>query len=148
MQRVCRNGISIVALIAIALISVGCGGGGPKDEFQRFRVSGTVTFKGEAVPAGTIYFEPDGSKGNKGSFGVATISGGKFDTSSAKGAVGGPHFVRIEGYDGKKTPEKPQGSMLFNAHRIEIDLPKKDCEQKFEVPASAGENMQVDGPPA
>ncbi len=148
MQSVIGRRMAVLTLAVLVGGGMGCGGGGAKDEFQRFRVSGKVTFKGEPVPAGTIYFEPNAAKGNKGSFGMATISGGSFDTSSLKGSVGGPHFVRIEGYDGKVTPEKPQGSLLFNAHRIEIDLPKQDSEQKFEVPASAGENMELNGPPA
>lgn len=147
MQRMIGKLISSVACVTMVVFCCGCGGGAVKDEFQRFRVSGKVTFKGEPIPAGTIYFEPDAAKGNKGSIGMATISNGSFDTSSVKGTVGGAHFVRIEGYDGKTTPEKPQGSRLFNAHRIEIELPKQDSDQKFEVPASAAENMQPDGPP-
>ncbi len=145
MAKLFQN-LAAVTLSAAALVSAGCGGGGGSD-VERFRVSGTVTFKGEPIPAGTVTFEPNVTKGNKGPFGYATITNGKFDTSSVKGTVGGPHFVRIEGTDGKVTPDKPQGSRLFNAHRVEVDLPKSNSEQKFEVPASAAEGMQADGPP-
>lgn len=146
MPRLIQNLARVAALSVIAVTSIGCGGGGGSD-VERFRVSGTVTFKGEPIPAGTIYFEPNVTKGNKGPLGIATISNGKFDTSSVKGTVGGAHFVRIEGTDGKTTPDKPLGSRLFNAHRVEVDLPKSDSEQKFDVPASAAEGMQPDGPP-
>lgn len=148
MEYLFKDRLLFVLIFALTFAGSGCGGGAAKDEYQRFRVSGTVTFKGQPVPVGTIYFEPNVASGNKGPLGLATITGGSFDTTSGKGSVGGAHFVRIEGYDGKSTPEKPQGNLLFNAHRVEVELPKSDSEQKFDVPASAGENMQADGQPA
>jgi len=45
------------------------------------------------VPVGTIVFEPDVTKGNKGAAGVARIKDGTFDTrqDDGRGKVGGPH---------------------------------------------------------
>ncbi|MDA0285652.1 MAG: hypothetical protein O3B13_22285 [Planctomycetota bacterium] len=125
------------AATLLLLFVTGCGGGGD-DGPPRFRVSGTVTFDGKPVPAGTIYFQP--AAGNKGPAGLAAIVKGKFDTSSGKGTVGGPHNVRVEGTDAAGVP-------IFVPHFEEIDLPKESSRQEFEIPASAADNLQTDAEP-
>jgi hypothetical protein len=125
-----------VALGALFICS-GCGGAadGPK----RYDVSGTITYGGQPVLAGTIMFEPDASKGNKGPAGYAEIRDGKYDTrgEAGKGTIGGPHVVRITGLDpSKAVPDLlPDGPPLFSDYQTTADLPEADATQDFEVPA-------------
>lgn len=114
------------------LVWVGCGGsGGP----ERYHLSGTVTYAGKPVPAGTVSFVPDTSKGNSGPGGSAPIKDGTFDTSNGTGHVSGPHVVTVAGFDGVATPEMPVGTSLFGDYQTSIDLPKQDGTQAFDIPA-------------
>lgn len=120
-------------LLAAVLVTAGCGGpSGP----LRYRVSGSVQYKGEPVPVGTIVFEPDSSKGNSGPACYAQITNGRYVSESGQGAVGGPHVVRIAGADGVPANEMPQGQTLFPEYQTTIDLPKADSTQDFVVPVS------------
>lgn len=124
----------VVALLAgVGLAASGCGGsGGP----TRYRVSGNVTFKGQPVPAGRITFEPDTAKNNSGPAGYAEIKDGRYETPADKGTVGGPHQVRIVGFDGRPVGESPDGAPLFAEYRTAADLPPGDATQDFDVPAA------------
>src|ERR1019366_1613913 len=83
-------------LFAGCLAMLGCGGPRAAD------VSGKVTFNGQPIPAGKIYFNPDFTKSNDGAQGFADIHNGEFDTrKKGKGACGGPTIVSIEGFDGE-----------------------------------------------
>lgn len=136
------------ALIACAA-AAGCGGD------STHRVSGTVTFKGQPVPAGKIYFMPDGLKGNSGPTGYATIRDGKYDTSAegGRGAGKGPMIVAIEGSDpsaeGKKEKGDTSGEVtiktLFPRYETATDLPGSDTEKNFDVPADAGSGKPQKG---
>jgi hypothetical protein len=104
---------------------------------QRFVVEGTVTFRGEPVPMGRILFEPDSAAGNRGPVGMADIKAGRYSTGLRFGAVGGPHFVRIEGFrvpgsEGFRDDAAPQP--LFREYSTEIELPQKASTQDFAVP--------------
>jgi hypothetical protein len=129
------RGIALLfAAVAIA-ISPGCGKGGP----DRFHVSGSVTFSGQPVPVGDILFQPDSSKGNSGPAGFAKIRAGRYDTRvEGAGTMGGPHRVRIAGYDRMSAPEDPPGTTLFADYATSLDLPKADSTQDFTVPPEAG----------
>jgi hypothetical protein len=103
------------------------------------RVYGSVTWKGQPVPAGVIHFNPDTSKGNTGPSGYVLITDGHFDTSSksAKGCKAGPYVIVISGADGlKKSFEHPYGNPLFKAHRLEFEIPADGGEINFEIPDS------------
>jgi hypothetical protein len=97
----------------------------------RYTVSGTVTFRGEPVPVGTIAFEPDTSQGNRGPAGYADIVNGRFQTHL--GAVGGPHIVRINGASGP-TIDETQDTTLFSDYRTACDLPQQSTTIDFDVP--------------
>ena len=45
--------------------------------------------------AGRVIFEPDTTQGNSGPGGYANIRDGYYETLRGKGAVGGPHRVRV-----------------------------------------------------
>ena len=127
-----------VILPMMVLVTSGCGSsedGGP----VRYRVSGTVTFDGNPVPAGTIYFQP--APGNPGPQGFATIVDGEYDTAdSGKGTVGGAHSVRIEGADASGTP-------IFVPHFEDLNLSTEASTHEFDVPASAADGLQTDAEP-
>jgi hypothetical protein len=117
------------ALLVIALMA-GCA----KEE-RAHRVSGTVTWNGRNVPAGLVFFDPDGTRGTRGGQGFATIKDGKFDTAvEGQGVRGGAYMVRILGYDGKVANEAPMGQPLFDEYQEARDLPAADSEQTFAVP--------------
>ncbi len=148
---------ALVVILACGLM--GCGGG--SDEPVRFQSSGAVTFDGKPIPAGDIFFMPDGSKDNKGAPGFAKIVDGKYDTSAegGKGHVGGPMIVKIEGQDpaaqGKENSKDTSGEevikSLFPPYETTADLPKEDGTKDFAVPAEAAnkvinsENTQTPG---
>lgn len=97
----------------------------------RYSVSGTVTFRGEPVPLGTIAFEPDTSQGNRGPAGYADIIDGRFQTHL--GAVGGPHIVRINGASGPMIDES-KDTTLFSDYTTTRDLPQQTATLDFDVP--------------
>lgn len=116
--------------LALCMLALGCG------DDDRFDVSGKVTFRGQPVPAGTIIFEPDASKGNDGPQGMAPIQNGQFDTArGGRATVGGPHVIQILGCDGVNITEtSPQGKPLFPPHVTSAEIPKKRATLNFDVP--------------
>jgi hypothetical protein len=121
-----------LALSGLLLLS-GCGG-----QTGRFDVSGKVTFGGRPVPAGTVVFSPDMGAGNDGLQGIAEIRDGHFDTrATRRGGPGGAVVVRIEGFDGQPSEERPYGKALFPPFQLKVNLPRRDTSMDFDVPASA-----------
>jgi hypothetical protein len=133
-----------LVVFGLAAILAGCGDSG----IGRQRVSGKVIFDGRPVPAGQIVFEPDTSAGNKGPVGAAEITNGEYDTQTAGiGTVGGPHRVRITGFE-----SKPMDNVvvrpLFNTYETKVDLGQGPATKDFDIPASAAEGLQFsDAPP-
>ena len=114
-----RFGCLIVLLFVTAM---GCSS---EEGPPRYRVSGTVTFRGEPVPVGVIQFTPDSSQGNSGPPGFADIKDGKFDTElSGKGAIGGPHLIMVDAFNGKNiNPDfNPNGDTLVSAYQKRVAL--------------------------
>lgn len=142
-----RPRLALVLLIlpssSLILGSSGCGGGGGP---QRHTVSGKVTHQGRPVPAGSVAFEPDTSRGGSGPGAVAEIKDGRYRTARGKGPAAGPHRVRVTGYDGVPqtidgTPGGmflPEGKALFAPYQTTVDLPSGDSEHDFEVASGGG----------
>jgi hypothetical protein len=121
-------------LVLLRLLVAGCGRSGP----PRYELSGTVTYAGKPLPAGVIFFDPDVRQGNDGPQGFAHVQEGRYDTrQTGKGSVGGPHRVRIQGFDGQPGPELPLGQPLFPEYQTDHDLPKENSTRDFEIPATA-----------
>lgn len=119
-----------LSFLLFAIVFTGClGERGP----TRYRVSGKITFGGQAVPYGEVLFTPDSSKGNSGPQGIATIQDGKYDTagSRAPGVAGGPTIVQVMALS------DPSGKLLCE-YQFGVDLPKADSTQDIEIPATAG----------
>lgn len=124
---------SLVFTVCWIGLLAGCSESGP----TRYRIQGTVEFDGQPVPAGTIYFDPDSSKGNKGPQGYATITDGKFDTEiSGKGHVGGPMIVRINGLASIRTATDDDTPIppLFPEFIESVELDRSDDMRGFIVP--------------
>ena len=127
--------LRVIGLVAVCSLTViaGCA----KQEIKRFRAQGSVTFDGKPVPAGTVYFDPNAQKGNKGPQGYANIVDGKYDTNNGgQGHVGGAMKIRIVGLSAPakaRTDDTPIPS-LFPEFVDTIDLKSADDTRDFAVP--------------
>lgn len=143
--NVLSRGIALTALCVCCF--TGCGGGDDGD----YHVSGNVTFDGKPVPAGKIYFQPDGAKGNEGPTGFANIENGEFDTSAAggKATVAGPAIVRITGWDpsGSAANSEQDGGevvhkILFAEFQTGAELTESGSDNDFTVPMEAASRKE------
>jgi hypothetical protein len=127
-----RRRLIIAWLCCLAFVCAGCGDKGP----PRYQFSGKVTYQGQPVPAGIMYFDPDITAGD-GVQGHATILNGEYDTSKdgGQGFGGGKCLVRVYAHDGVPAPELPMGKLLFPEVVIAIELPKSDGQQDLEIPS-------------
>lgn len=129
----CRLFLLAFGLAGVPFL-VGCGG----EPSDAVRLSGEVTFKGQPVPEGMIYFDPKGT----GTQGFAKISDGKYDTrSDGRPAPLGAVTVRIEGFTDSEPP-----TPLFK-HQDEMTVSEGDATQNFQVPESASRNVPKGGSP-
>lgn len=121
--------VALILSAAAGILIAGCRGS------KLYDVSGRVTYDGKPVPAGVIYFDPDFTKQNDGPQGYALIKDGSYSTAAqgGRGVAGGPHVVRIEGFDGKPGAELPLGKPLFTDYHEARDLPRARSEQDFTV---------------
>jgi hypothetical protein len=137
-----QRSVWLVLFSVLSVYCVGCG----SDE--GYRVSGKINFKGQPVPAGKIYFTPDGTKGNKGPTGFADIKDGLYDTgSTGRGAPAGPVIIAIEGIDPSKPPPKADSdvtaTVLFPRYEITAELPSSSSTKDIDVPESAAKGPAV-----
>jgi hypothetical protein len=131
-------------------LATGCGGGD-----GTHRLSGKVTFKGEPIATGKIYFLPDTTKGNTGPGGYADITDGRYDTDALGGrrAVAGAAKVAIEAWEPLPKADKDSDvttKVLFPRYETTADLPAGGTKD-FDVPAAAANKKAppkgvVDGP--
>jgi hypothetical protein len=138
---VSRTVTLLLAGVALTLASAGCGPAGPK----LVKLSGTVTFKGQPVPAGYISFLPPSGGGVQR---VVQIKDGKYDTAEMqgdeKGVHPGPNQVRIAGFDGKVIKFYGQGKQIFNPVDEQYTVPDAGGTKDFVVPESAGKNVKIE----
>ncbi len=132
----CR-GVIASALACWLFVTIGCGGGDP----SRCDLSGSVSFQGKPVPAGSITFEPDVSQGSHGPQGFSGISNGRYDTSeSGKPVPFGRVIVRVVGFDGSTAAADSDGQFspgrpLFPTYTTHLDVSKQSATFDFEIPA-------------
>lgn len=135
---------TVALVVAAMLVSAGCSS--RQDGPPRFAVSGQVTFDGKPVPAGRITLEPDTAAGNSGPAGYGNIVAGRFTTYPRMGAVGGPHVVRISGFDGVPAGEMVEGKPLFADYTTKVELPSKATMIDFEVPQAPAKKPKGTAP--
>jgi hypothetical protein len=122
--------LGILAILFGAIGLAGCA-----QEEKLYDVSGTVTYDGQPIPKGLIFFDPDVTKGGNGPQGFANIWDGKFTTADkGKGIRGGAYVIRVNGFDGKEAPEAPFGKFLFPEYTESRELPKEKSELKLDIP--------------
>ncbi len=90
--------------LTLCLSLAGCGGG---DGIERLLVSGGVSYADQPVEKGQIRFIPE--QGTRGPVTIASIDGGRYDTSSSGGVPLGSHRVEIKGYDAHEYQTAPTG---------------------------------------
>lgn len=135
LSSICGSRLRVISLVTVCSLAIiaGCS----KQEVKRFRAQGAVTFDGKPVPAGTVYFDPNAQKGNKGPQGFATIVDGKYDTNNGgQGHVGGAMKIRIVGLSASakaRTDDSPIPP-LFPEFVDAIDLKSADETRDFSVP--------------
>ena len=125
---------AILAACAVAaLCPAGCG---PRGR-TRYSLEGNVTFQGQPVPGGEVILQPDSAKGNRGPGAYCDIVNGRFSTPPGKGHVGGPHRLRIMGFEYSTDAATGDriGRELFPIYDLELDLPRASSVQEFVVPA-------------
>ena len=131
-MRTASRILVLSSCVAVAAL-IGC----ESSERPTYRVSGKVQWKGQPVPKGLIYFEPDLHRSNDGPQGFAMIENGQYDTGQGgRNVVAGPHVVRVEGYDGKEGHELPLGRLIFSEYSFEHDLPGEYSNLDIDVPAT------------
>jgi hypothetical protein len=106
MKRLVRLGL-LAFLCTVTLVFVfGCG---PGNGLNLAKVRGKVTYKGEPIKRGTVFFMPDESKGTIGPSAVGSItSDGSYimsTESAGDGVIVGSHKIGITGLE-----EKPVGN--------------------------------------
>ena len=117
--------------LAFLLHLAGCS----KPEFERHALSGTVTFGGQPIPVGSILFEPDGTKGNRGPQGYSTILNGHYETNKyGKGAVTGPVNVQIMGFPAAENVPEEGNKPLFPPYKTSIVIEQDSTTFDFDVP--------------
>lgn len=127
--------VSLFCGVFLLSLTTGCH---KNDSPIRYNVAGHVTFAGKPLPKGTILFSPDGDKGKDNVAGFAAITNGEYDTiAGGKGVIGGPHVVRISGFDGIHVAELPNGKPLFPDYQTKADLPKEKTVFSVDVPMPA-----------
>jgi hypothetical protein len=94
-----RRGLLCWLALLGCLAAAGCGG-------KRATVQGTVTYDGQPVDGGRIFFLPKGEPAGRPAV-HATIEGGKYYLSASKGPELGLHSVEIVWH--KKPGGKPMG---------------------------------------
>jgi hypothetical protein len=99
--------LTCLALLSAATLtlSIGCSGNG----LNLAKVRGKVTYKGQPVKNGTVFFMPDDKKGTIGPPAVGSITAdGSYvmsTESSGDGVIVGSHKVGITGVDEKPVSE-------------------------------------------
>ncbi|EAQ78046.1 hypothetical protein [Blastopirellula marina] len=140
-MQIKNRAYGLAGFLGITVMIAGCG---RSDGFQRTMVSGTVTYQGEPISRGAIWFVPTASVGNQAPTGFAIIQEGRFATAADKAPVAGLYTLKITGFDGAEptAAEKEEllggeflGHPLFpefiqeheiagDAMSLEIDVPK------------------------
>lgn len=137
MKLLCRSSVLCLAVSSFW----GCGGGdsGP----QKYSLTGKVTFNETPIPRGMIVFSPDARQDNRGPGAIAIIKDGQYSTEVGKGMIGGPHEIRINGFDGVAAGELIDGKPLFESYTQTVDLPRKSGTFDFNVPGNSKARSQL-----
>jgi len=139
--------VAVLAACPLAL-SVGCSG---DNGLNLARVRGSVTFKGEPVKKGTVFFFPDGSKGTVGPSGVGGITNGSYIASTEYGDDGvivGSHKVGLSGLEAATADDvaaaKAEGSIGTGEEGENSDVAPVQAKAQAAKGARRSRKSQVD----
>jgi hypothetical protein len=134
----------LLVILSVAPLA-GCG---PKSGLEKVVVHGEVTYDGQPVANGQIYFIP--AKGTKGPVSGAPIKDGKYVAEAKGGVPVGTHQVKIEGYRsrgggaegdllsdrGSGAPEQylPDRYNQKTTLQVSIDGSESSATQDFKLP--------------
>lgn len=123
-------------MLSLAMFTFCSGCGGSSSSVDLASISGKVSFKGQPVPYGLIYFEPDITRGNHGPQGFAEIIDGKYHTDNdGMGVVTGPLLVRISGFaKGATSAGTLPSNPLFSQYQTQVELLEETKTLDFDVP--------------
>jgi hypothetical protein len=119
---------------------------------QRYKVSGTVTYKGEKVSKGTVNFEP--AKAGEGRAATGTIENGYYELSTAgggDGALPGDYNVTIKALDidmssavstKEGLPKVHEGDAAFQKA---VKSGRSLVPTKYSLASTSGLTAKVDG---
>lgn len=134
-----RAGLTSCCLLMSAVGLAGCGG---EEGPAIATVKGKVTFDGQPLTRGTVYFIPDASKGTKGPMAIGEIddTGHYQITSSGErdGAIVGFHKIRVEARAEPKDRNDTQPPYIIPARYDDQETSRLTTEVK------AGEENIVD----
>jgi hypothetical protein len=127
-----------LSVLLLLLVMVGC-----DSKPKLTEISGTVTFKGQPIPAGDVSFTPEVSV-TGGQLQMYMVKDGKYDSAQTPGTglLPGKYKVRINGYDGKQIPNYFSGKQIFNAVEEQIEITAGKMTKDFVVPDAAGQNIK------
>lgn len=95
-------------------------------------ISGRVMYRGEPVPRGDVFIEPDASQGNVGPQCRSSIVDGVFRSRPRYGAVQGPVVIVVEGFHTPPNSDFPVA--LFPRHEFKTEIPKGTADLEIVVP--------------
>ncbi|HWL07013.1 MAG TPA: hypothetical protein VNQ76_01235 [Planctomicrobium sp.] len=126
--------LSLAVLMTLGFAAlIGCG---QTNELDRIILSGQVSYDGQPVPFGSVWFEPTMSAGQMAPTGFAIIRNGQFKTKAEDAPIAGPYNVRISGYP-EETPrvdDEEQRIVLFPQYIMEMELVSTKVPMNLEVP--------------
>jgi hypothetical protein len=125
-------GFFVCASCAIA----GCGSA---DGLTRYPVKGTVTYQGQPVKFGAIFFEPTASVGEIAPTVYLPVRDGKYDALE-EGPVAGKYRVVVGGVDQSSKRVDDDGvthsKQLFQDYKFDVEIPPPNNTLNVVVPAS------------
>lgn len=102
--------------VAMLMLGISSGCGGPTDTLNRQAVSGQVTLKGEPLDTGVVSFETQDSA--NGTSGGAVITAGRFEISKQRGLPPGVYTVRISSPDSSTVVQPAEGEAPGDSSRV------------------------------
>ncbi len=130
-----RTQVACVLATTCFLAVAGCGG----DGLARIPVHGTVTYRGQPVEFGAIFFEPTESVGKIAPTCYLPVRGGKFD-AGPDGPIAGKYRVVVGGVDQSQKKVDDDGvthtQQLFQDYVFEVELPPPNNTLDVQVPDS------------
>jgi len=137
-----------VCLAVAALVATGCGRG---DNLDRHPIRGTVTYKGQPVQEGAIFFQPTADIGQLAPTIYLKVVNGKYEVSADEGPVAGKYEAVVAAADKSKEIDDGEGGkmnpQLFPDYRTEVTIPAPNDTFDLDVPEGGTPAVAPPAPP-